>query len=193
LLPYEYLQGKPMALIESQQIPLDTEAKPFSLRNVDGETISLESFQSCAGLVILFTCNHCPYAIAIEERFINLANEYLDKGFGFAAIMSNDVDRYPKEHPDRMLERAQEMNYPFPYLYDEKQETAKSYGAVCTPDFFVFDGTMNLAYRGRLDNNWKHPDQVTHQDLKLALEAILDGESPSPDQHPSMGCSIKWK
>ena len=182
-----------MALTESQQIPLGTEAKPFSLPNVDGKTLSLESFQHCAGLVLLFTCNHCPYAIAIEERFINLANEYLDKGIGFAAIMSNDVERYPKDHPDRMAERARELNYPYPYLYDATQETAKSYGAVCTPDFFVFDDNMRLAYRGRLDDNWKVPEKVTHEDLKLALDAILAGSTPDPDQYPSMGCSIKWK
>ncbi len=178
-----------MALTESEPIELGTKAPDFALPAAEGGTLRLSDCEATHGLVVMFICNHCPYVIAIEARLVELANDYASKGVGFVAIMSNDVARYPADGPDKMREKG----YPFPYLYDESQEVAKAYGAVCTPDLFVFDSGLQLAYHGRLDDSWKDPAAVTRRDLRLALDSLLAGESPSAEQIPSMGCSIKWK
>ena len=159
----------------------------------DGKTYSLSSFQDAKVLVVSFTCNHCPYAQAYEDRFIALAKEFAPRGVAFAAINPNDAAGYPADGFDKMVERAQEKAFPFPYLRDESQAVAKAYGAVCTPHLFVFDGARKLAYEGRIDDNWKKPDQVKSQDLRHAIEDLLAGKPVRVPNTNPMGCSIKWK
>lgn len=144
-------------------------------------------------LVIAFICNHCPYAKAAIPRLIKLQEEYLDKGVMFVGINANDPKEYPEDDMEHMTKYAQEWGMNFPYLVDETQEVAKTFGAVCTPDIFVYDRDRKLAYHGRIDDNWKEEDQVTTHDLRDALEALVVGGEVAAEQHPSMGCSIKWK
>ena len=130
---------------------------------------------------------------AVEDRLIDLGNEYGKQGVGFVAVMPNDVERYPADAPDKMAERVVEKGYPFPYLFDENQDVARAYGAVCTPDLYVFDGDLALAYHGRIDDNWKNPGEVTRHEMRAALDALVAGEPLPEEQFPCMGCSIKWK
>ncbi|QDG51820.1 thioredoxin family protein [Persicimonas caeni] len=182
-----------MALIESHDAQLGMDAPDFELSATDGQSYSLESFADADVLVMMFICNHCPYVKAVRGRLVDLAEQMSDQSVAFAAISSNDAERYPDDGFERMKEVAEEYNFPFPYLYDETQDVARSYGAVCTPDFFVFDEDRKLRYRGRLDDNWKEPEQVSRRELKAAVDTLLAGETPDEEQHPSMGCSIKWK
>ena len=182
-----------MALTESEPIALGTRAPDFELPGIDGKTFSLDSFSGANGLVVMFICNHCPYVIAVEDRLVELGRSFIPQGVAFVAIMPNDVERYPDDAPDKMKQRSDEKGYPFPYLYDESQATARAYGAVCTPDIYVFDADLELAYHGRIDDNWKEPAAVTKRELAAAIEAIVGGEKPSQEQNPTIGCSIKWK
>jgi peroxiredoxin len=182
-----------MALLESEQAELGMSAPDFELPGTDGQTYSLASFEDADVLVVMFICNHCPYVKAVRQRLIDLADEMADEPVELVAISSNDAQRYPDDSFERMTEVAQEYNYPFPYLYDETQDVARSYDAKCTPDIFVFDEQRRLRYRGRIDDNWKQPDQVSRRELAEAIGALLDGELPDEEQHPSVGCSIKWK
>jgi thiol-disulfide isomerase/thioredoxin len=143
-------------------------------------------------LVLMFICNHCPYVKAIEERLLTLGRDYRSKAH-FLAICSNDCNDYPEDAPAELAKRVREKNYPFPYLIDESQEVARAYGAVCTPDLYVYDSQHRLAYRGRLDDSWRAPEKVQHQELKQALDSLLAGSPAPSEQNPSMGCSIKWK
>ena len=180
-----------MALTESTMVELGSSAHDFSLSDTNGNNMNLSDFKSNS-LVIIFTCNHCPYAKAVEDRLIDLGNEYHGKT-DFVLISSNEVENYPDDAPEKMAERHSEKNYPFPYLFDETQEVAKAYSAVCTPDIFLYDSDRKLRYRGRLDDNWREPEQVTREELKMAIEAILNGKEIDFEQVPSMGCNIKWK
>jgi len=163
------------------------------LPGTDGMIYDLESFKDGKAVVLSFTCNHCPYAQAYEDRFIALAKEFTPKGISFAAINSNDDLHFPEDGFDQMKIRAKEKKFPFPYLRDESQKVAKAYGAVCTPHIFVLNHRWKLVYEGRIDDNWKDPNKVTSQDLRNAIEAVLAGKSvPQPNTNP-MGCSIKWK
>lgn len=180
-----------MALTESTMVPLGSEAPPFTLPNVDGNQVSIDYFKAEV-LVIIFTCNHCPYAKAVEDRLIELGNRYSGM-VDFVLISSNDAENYPADSPEKMAEQAREKEYPFPYLFDETQEIAKAYSAVCTPDIFLYNNERRLEYRGRLDDNWQDPNQVTREELKIAIEAVLSGNSIQFEQIPSMGCNIKWK
>jgi peroxiredoxin len=185
-----------MALTYSNEMQKGAVAPDFSLPGVDGKTHSLSDFSDRKALVVIFMCNHCPYVKAIVERVNDLAKEFQSRGVGLVAISSNDVDAYPDDSPEKMKEWSDELGFVFPYLYDESQEVAKSYGAVCTPDPFVFknvEGQFQMAYHGRIDDNWKEPNQVKQRDLANALEAILSGQPVSDDQQPAMGCSLKWK
>lgn len=182
-----------MALMKSTMVPLGTPAHDFKLPGVDGKTYTLDSFQDCKVLVILFMCNHCPYVKAVLQRLIDLQKEFSGRGVQLAGINPNDAARYPDDSFDNMKRTAREKGIPFPYLFDETQETARTYDAVCTPDIYVYGEDRKLFYRGRVDDNWEHPEQVTRQDLKAALENILAGQPVSDEQIPSMGCSIKWK
>ena len=182
-----------MALLHSTKIPLGTLAHDFELPGVDGKTYTLSSFANQKILVLIFMCNHCPYVKAVLQRLIDLQNSFSKYRVQLAGINSNDATRYPDDSFDNMKAVAQERGVSFPYLFDETQETAKVYGAVCTPDLYVYGEGRKLLYRGRIDDNWEHPEQVTRQDLKLALEDILAGRPVPNEQIPSMGCSIKWK
>ena len=182
-----------MALMHSKGMPVGTPAPAFSLPGVDGETRTLDSFAGAKALVVVFTCNHCPYAKAAEDRLIEIQRDYGSRGVQLVAINPNDAVRYPDDSFDKMKERAAEKGFNFPYLYDESQEVARAYDAVCTPDIFVFDQDQKLIYNGRIDDNWQEPNQVTRQDLRAVLNAALEGRSVDFEHIASMGCSIKWK
>jgi thiol-disulfide isomerase/thioredoxin len=184
-----------MAAIASTMTPLGTIAPDFTLPDVVSDReISLQELQGNIATVIMFICNHCPYVKHANPQIVQLANDYKNKNVSFIAISSNDVKSYPEDGPEQMKEVAKKLKYPFPYLYDETQEVAKSYKAVCTPDFFIFNEDMVLVYRGQLDDS--RPENgvpLTGKDIRNALEAILKGEPVPGDQKPSVGCSIKWK
>lgn len=182
-----------MALMQSNGMPLGTEAPGFSLPNVDGQTLSLDSFSDAEVLVLVFTCNHCPYAIASEDRLIDIQRDYGPKGVQVVAINPNDATKYPDDSFDAMKVRARDKQFNFPYLRDETQEVARAYDAACTPDPFVFGRDRTLVYNGRIDDNWQEPDKVTRNDLRQVLDAALEGRSVDFDHVASMGCSIKWK
>ncbi len=176
-------------------MPLGTKAPDFSLLDtVSGVMTTLQKNRGEQATVIMFICNHCPYVIHINDQLVKLANDYSKGGVGFIAISSNDVSKYPADSPEKMKENATSLNYPFPYLYDENQEVAKAYDAACTPDLYVFDREMLLAYRGRLDESRPNSEiPVTGRDLRKALDDILKNRKPDPVQYPSAGCNIKWK
>ncbi len=175
---------------------LGSTAPDFSLPGVDGRNWSLADFSGRRALVVIFMCNHCPYVIAVQERINELAKEYGPRGVGLVGISPNDPIKYPADSLEAMRERAREQGYVFPYLIDETQEVARAFGAVCTPDPFVFEnigGRFLLRYHGRIDDSWKDPQKITRRELALALDALLEGHRPAAIQHPAMGCSIKWR
>ncbi|MBC7884771.1 MAG: thioredoxin family protein [Saprospiraceae bacterium] len=184
-----------MALTESNMLPLGTKAPSFLLTDtVSLRSLSLEEAIGETGTVIMFICNHCPYVIHVNPELIRIANEYTKKGIGFVAISSNDVNNYPDDGPDQMQAVANQLQYPFPYLYDETQEVAKAYDAACTPDIYVFDEHQELVYRGRLDDSRPGNEKpLTGKDLRLALDMMLNGSGPIEKQYPGSGCNIKWK
>ncbi|HET6335612.1 MAG TPA: thioredoxin family protein [Polyangiales bacterium] len=177
----------------SKGMPVGTRAPEFSLPGVDGKTYSLDSFRDARLLVVIFTCNHCPYAQALESRFIELQRDYLERGVRFVGINPNDAASYAEDDFEHMKERAKRNGWNFPYLRDESQSVARAYDAACTPDIFVFDGDRALRYNGRCDDNWRDPGQVRQRDLKRALEQLLAGKPLDFEVHPALGCSIKWK
>jgi thiol-disulfide isomerase/thioredoxin len=166
----------------------------FNLPNVLGGTLKKSDLVDNKVTVVMFLCNHCPYVQAIENRILNLATDYLakDQSVGFIAICSNDANDFPEDSFDAIKEKVEIKNFPFPYLYDEDQSTAKKFEAVCTPDIFVFNKKLKLNYRGRFDDSWKDEAKVKSEDLRLAIEATLN-QKRIDNQIPSMGCSIKWK
>lgn len=165
----------------------------FELPDADGTDYTLGNWADKNVLVVVFTCNHCPYAKAVRPQLIELSNAYRKAraSVQFVAINSNDASTYPDDATDKMKEKP--FAYPFPYLRDESQDVAREFGAVCTPDIFVYNRNRHLAYHGRLNDDWKEPKKATTNDLKDAIDAILRGETPNPNQQPSMGCSIKWR
>jgi peroxiredoxin len=173
--------------------PIGAPAPDFSLPATDGKTYSLASFKGSKAVVISFTCNHCPYAKAYEDRFSALAREFGPMGVAFLAVNSNDEVNYPEDSFEKMKARAREKKFPFPYLRDESQAVAKAYGAVCTPHIFVVDGARKIAYEGRIDDSWKDPAGARSPDLRNAVEAILAGQPVPVERTAPMGCSIKWK
>ena len=168
-------------------------APEFSLLSTSGKTYSLKDVRGPNGLLVMFICNHCPYVRAIRDRLIRDARELKEHGVHTAAIMSNDPGEYPEDSFDNMKKAAAELKFPFPYLYDETQETAKAYGAVCTPDFFGYNKELQLQYRGRLDESRKEPVPNARRDLFEAMKLVARTGNGPKDQIPSMGCSIKWK
>lgn len=178
-------------LLESTHTPLGTACPEFSLPGVDGRLWTLKDFAEPA-LLLVVMCNHCPYVQAVEDRINQIAKDF--KGAcSVVGINPNDALAYPEDSYESMKTRAALKGFVFPYLRDESQEVARSLGAVCTPDFFLYDQPRRLVYRGRLDDNWKEPSQITRQDLRLAIEAVLMAQPVEEPQKPSMGCSIKWK
>jgi peroxiredoxin len=182
-----------MVLLNSASIKLGAPAPDFNLRSVEGKSFKLSDFKDAKILVVMFICNHCPYVKAVEDRILQLHKDYHGKGAQLVGICSNDPTDYSEDAPKNLLKRWKEKEYGFPYLIDETQEVAKAYDAVCTPDIYVYDKARRLAYHGRIDDNWQHPDQVTRQEIREAIDTLLQGKKPSEKQNPSMGCSIKWK
>ncbi len=164
----------------------------FNLKGVDGNYYNLESLKGQNGLLVMFICNHCPYVKSIIHRIIRDTKELKDLGVNSVAIMSNNPDEYKEDSFENMQKIATKMNFPFPYLIDETQEVARSYGAVCTPDFFGYNSDLGLQYRGRLDESRKETIIDAKRDLFEAMkEVAISGNGPD-EQIPSMGCSIKW-
>lgn len=175
-----------------ENTPLQTECPDFHLPAVNGHRYSRSDFLNSQPLVVMFICNHCPYVLAIEDRLIQLALDLKKINIHVAAICSNDAESYPEDSFESLQKRAAEKKYPFIYLHDETQAVAKSFGAVCTPDFFVYDKNNKLAYRGRLDDSWKDPHTVTQRELYTACLQLASDKPLIQKQIPSMGCSIKW-
>ncbi|HEU4319040.1 MAG TPA: thioredoxin family protein [Acidimicrobiia bacterium] len=180
--------------VTSTMLALGTEAPDFSLPDtVSGKTVSLSDYADHKGLLVMFICNHCPYVKHVRDELARLGNDYASSGIGIVAICSNDPEISPGDSPELMKQEAQTYGYVFPYLFDETQEVAAAYTAMCTPDFFLFGPDRTLVYRGRMDES--RPDSgvpVTGRELRAAMNAVLAGETVSDEQHASMGCSIKW-
>lgn len=184
-----------MAQTPSTMLPLGTQAPAFALPDtVSGAVITLAQVRSSKATVVMFICNHCPYVIHVKDELVRLARDYQPRGVAFVAISSNDVEHYPQDAPALMRDFATASGFSFPYLYDESQNVARAYQAACTPDFFVFDGDLALAYRGQLDGSRPgNGKPVTGASMRAALDALLAGMSVGDDQIPSVGCNIKWK
>jgi peroxiredoxin len=182
-----------MALLESTSIQIGTQMPDFSLPDPENVTWTIDSLMGEKGLLIAFTCNHCPYAIAIWDRLIGVANEGERLGISSVAINPNIHPDYPEDAPDKMIQKISEWKIPFPYLIDDSQSVAIDYHAQCTPDIYLLDASKKLVYHGRLDDNWQNPNQVTTQDLKNAITCLANGDPISERQLPTLGCSIKWK
>jgi thiol-disulfide isomerase/thioredoxin len=184
-----------MAAIESTMLGLGTPAPDFQLPDVvSGQTMRLETFTGKKGLLVMFICRHCPYVKHIQQELSRLGKDYGAKPLGIVAISSNDAVQYPDDAPDGLRAMAQELHLAYPYCYDEAQDTAKAYRAACTPDFYLFDETRHLVYRGQLDDSRPgNAIPVTGGDLRAAIDAVLAGQPVSPRQKPSIGCNIKWK
>jgi len=182
-----------MALTESTMMALGTQAPDFALPDVDGRIHRLADFADAPALLVVFMCNHCPYVRHIRAGFADFARRFGPRGLAVVAVNSNDLEAYPQDGPEAMREEAHAEGYGFPYLLDERQETAKAYGAACTPDFFLFDAGRRLAYRGQFDDARPGRDTpVSGKDLAAAVEAVLAGRPVEGPQRPSMGCNIKW-
>ena len=183
-----------MATTESPTLPLGSSAPDFTLPDAGGTDRSLGSLAGERGTLIAFVCNHCPYVKHIATDFAASAQQWIDQGVGVAAINSNDAEQYPEDRPARMVEQAAAWGWGFPYLVDADQTAARAYGAVCTPDFFLFDDAGTLVYRGRFDGSTPGNNvPLTGDELGAAVAAVVAGEALSADQRPSVGCSIKWK
>ena len=183
-----------MALTESTMLELGTAAPDFALPDVvTGKTVRRDDFRGQKGLLVMFICTHCPYVKHIEKGLAELGSDYAGK-LGVVAISSNDAENYPDDNPEGLKAQAQRLGFKFPYLYDESQAVAHAYDAACTPDIYLFDKDLKLVYRGQFDGS--RPGNgvpITGQDLRAALDAVLGGEKPNPDQKASIGCNIKWK
>jgi peroxiredoxin len=168
-------------------------AVDFDLPGVDGKRYRLNDVRGENGLLVMFICNHCPYVKAVRERIVRDCKELHEHGINSIAVMSNDPTDYPEDSFDNMVKIARQFNFPFPYVLDETQDVAKTYGALCTPDFYGFNAKLELQYRGRLDASRKDAAPDARRDLYEAmLQVARTGQGPK-DQIPSIGCSIKWK
>lgn len=182
-----------MALVHTpEKIEFGMDVPDFKLLGVDQKIYQKKDFLNQQPIVVMFICNHCPYVKAIEDRLITLGHDLKKINVNLVAISSNDEVNYPDDSFENMQKRSSEKKYPFIYLHDKTQEVAKTFGAVCTPDYFVYDKTAKLAYRGRLDDSWKDPNLVTTRELYNAVLELTENKKISKPQTPSMGCSIKW-
>lgn len=179
--------------VSPTELKIGTKAHDFNLKGTDGKFYSLNSFKERKVLCIIFMCNHCPYVVAVQQRINQIAKDYADKSFALIGINPNDPVSYPEDSFESMVIRAKEEGYVFPYLFDDTQETAREYEAVCTPDIYVFDCKRVLKYRGRIDDNWKDETAVTRNELRMAIDLLLENKEVDFEMVPSMGCSIKWK
>jgi len=184
-----------MSLTPSVMLPLGTVAPPFELPDtVSGKVLTLDSLKSSVATLIMFICNHCPYVKHVNEQLVSLAKDYQAENVSFIAISSNDIVNYPQDSPEKMKETSAQVGYTFPYLFDETQEVAKAYEAACTPDFYLFDPDLKLAYRGQLDGSRPGNNlPVTGEDIRKALDCVIDKKEVPQRQIPSVGCNIKWK
>jgi len=183
-----------MARTPSTMTPLGTRAPHFALPDPAGRVHRLDDLSQAPALLVMFICNHCPFVKHLRQGLADFGREYQARGMAVLAISSNDVERYPQDGPEAMAAEAREAGYTFPYLFDETQEVAKAYGAACTPDFFLYDAQRRLVYRGQFDGSRPGNEvPVTGEDLRRASDALLAGEVIPEDQHPSLGCNIKWK
>ena len=183
-----------MAETPSVMLPLGTPLPDFSLVNaVDGTTWTSASAAGKKGALVMFVCNHCPFVVHVRPKMVEVAHEALDKGLAVFAINSNSVVSHPQDGPAHMKELALREHWRFPFLFDETQDVARAFDAACTPDFFVFDTRLRLAYRGQLDDSRpRNGKPVTGADLRAAIDAVATGRTPAADQKPSIGCNIKW-
>lgn len=168
-------------------------ATDFNLKNVDGTMVSLAGIKDAKGYIVVFTCNHCPYAKAYEDRIIELHKKYAPLGYPVVAINPNDKDVQPADSFDKMVERANMKSYPFAYLYDETQEIARTYGATRTPHVFLLDDKRVVRYIGAIDDNSEEPSEVKEKYLESAIDALRAGKDVSVKETKAIGCSIKWK
>jgi|SRR6185436_10816458 len=184
-----------MALTPSTMLPLGTAAPDFSLTDtVSGKTMTLASFAGKKGLLVIFLCNHCPYVKHLKEGLVQLGKDYEKKDVAIVAISANDPVGHPEDAPDKLGAEAKALGYRFPLLFDATQKVAQAYQAACTPDFFVYDASRKLAYRGQFDSS--RPGNgvpVTGADLRAALDAVSAGKPAPAAQKPSLGCNIKWR
>jgi len=184
-----------MATESTQDLPLGAAAPGFALSDtVSGRTIRLSDYAASRALLVSFICNHCPYVIHLRDGLVQFARHYQPLGVAVVAISANDPAAYPQDAPDAMKRQAQESGFTFPYLFDETQQTARAYHAVCTPEFYLFDSLLRLVYHGRFDAS--RPGNgipVTGTDLRGAVDAVLAQRPVGTDQKPGIGCSIKWK
>jgi peroxiredoxin len=182
-----------MVATPSTMLPLGSELPPFSLPDPDGLVWSTDDRADTPALVVAFLCPHCPYVKHIEARFGEVTAALIDRGATVVAIQSNAVEDYPQDGPEAMAKQAADNGWRFPYLLDEAQDVAKAFRAACTPDLFVFDRDLRLAYRGQFDDTRPNRGTANGHDLVTAVEALLDGSSVPEDQVPSLGCNIKWR
>jgi peroxiredoxin len=184
-----------MSLTPSTMLELGTRAPDFSLPDVrTGQTVSLAELQGKDALLVLFMCAHCPFVKLVEAEFAAIGRDYQSKGLGLVAISANDAENYPDDAPQRLREQAERLGFTFPYLYDESQEAARAYRAACTPDLYLFDRELKLAYRGQLDD--ARPGNglpVNGKNLRAAIDSVLAGKKVTESQLPATGCNIKWK
>lgn len=182
-------------LVQSNPFKKGVLAPEFNLPDtVTGKNIRLQDIKGEKGTIVMFICNHCPFVIHVNNQLVQLAQDYENQGFGFAAISSNDAQHYPQDGPDQMKIHANQIGYPFPYLYDETQEAARAYDAVCTPEFYVLDKDLKSIYHGQLDDS--RPENgipVTGNSIRLVLDTLISGDIYKGAEKPSIGCSIKWK
>lgn len=181
-----------MALTFTPFAELGADIPEYSLPAIDGKTYSNKDLPANTPVVVMFICNHCPYVKAIEDRLIQLGHDLKKQNIPVIAICSNDSESHPEDSFENLKKRAEEKGYPFVYLHDEDQSVARRFGAVCTPDYFVYDKAHKLAYRGRLDDSWKDAAKVTKRELYEAVQTLNDNKKVSDQQTASMGCSIKW-
>ncbi len=185
-----------VASLYSQGYNVGDKASDFKLKNVDGKFVSLADYQSAKGFTVIFTCNHCPYAIAYQDRIIDLDKKYKALGYPVIAINSNDPEIAPEDSYDKMIERAKEKNFTFPYLFDETQEVYRKYGAKRTPHVYLLQKQGNdlvVRYIGAIDDNYQDATKVTTPYLSNAVDALIAGKSPDPEFTKAIGCSIKDK
>lgn len=183
-----------MARTPSNMIDIGTKAPDFNLVEPLTKKHKTLADYDAKPLLVIFSCNHCPYVLHILESFVNYTNDMMAKGLSVVMINSNDVDNYADDSPEKMIDLIQQYGFKFSYLYDETQDIAKAYQAACTPDFFLFNDQHTLVYRGQFDSSRpRNDDPVTGSDLRQASEALLTGKAITQNQLPSLGCNIKWK
>ncbi len=183
-----------MVLTPSTMLALGTKAPDFTLSDVvSGNIISLETFADKKALLVIFMCCHCPFVKHVQQEFAKLGKDYQNESLGIVAISANDAEKYPTDSPASLKEMALNLGFNFPVCYDSTQEVSKAYTAACTPDFFLFDSSQKLVYRGQLDDSRPSNNlPVTGKDLRDAISRVLTEKPVTPEQKPSIGCNIKW-